>query len=291
VLIGSTLAAGVAIVPGEREQWTMLIRDSRHAEALEALDARYQAGRRDPDAVLALYRLLMSYAEIARATQVLETFVATRPNDAAAVAMLAKHHADTQNRPAEIAAFERLFALAPSPKTAQTLLSYYRLDANFDREEALLRTLLARRMIAANDVERLGLILLARSDLDDARIALTRFDEIANPERMFGRLALFELLVDTGETQTALARAAAWLPNWHKASVHRPVEVPAARLIRMMLAADEAAARKIICAAQLSGALPPLDATLLGEACPATSADAGERSRSAMRKSGARSHE
>src|SRR5215813_1438624 len=36
-----------------------------------------------------------------------------------------------------------------------------------------------------------------------ARQALTYFDEIANPERMIGRLALFDLLVHLGDTQTA----------------------------------------------------------------------------------------
>ena len=81
---------------------------------------------------------------------------------------------------------------------ARDLLAYYRLEGVFDREEKLLRTLLAREMITANDAERLGFILAAQGDLFGAREALMRFDEIANPERSAGRLVLFDVLVATG---------------------------------------------------------------------------------------------
>ncbi|MEA2903729.1 MAG: hypothetical protein QOI12_1116 [Alphaproteobacteria bacterium] len=257
-LIGAAIAAGVAVVPGEREQWTMLIRDNRNEAALEVLDARYRAGQREPDAVLQLYRLLMSFAEIARATEIIETFAAQRPDDVVAVTLLAKHHGDTQNRHGEIAALERLFALSPSSKTARTLLSYYRLEGAFGREEKLLLALLANRMIVANDAERLGLMLLAQGDLDEARAALVRFDEIANPERMTGRFALFDVMVRLGETKPALARAAGWIPHWRKVSIHRApdLEFPAARLIRMMLNADAYETQKIICALQDNDGAP-----------------------------------
>jgi Flp pilus assembly protein TadD len=251
VLTAVALAAGVAMVPGEREQWTMLVRDGRNQEAIRALETLYSAGKREVDAVLHLYKLYMSFAEIDQATRIMRDFVADHPDDPAAVGLLAKHYNDIQNKAAEMRTLERLFVLAPSLTTARDLLAHYRLEGAFDREESLLRTLLANQMITANDAERLGLMLAAHGDFFGARDALTRFDEIANPERAIGRLALFDVLVQTGDTATALSKAAAWIGHWRKVSIHRPAgaEIPSARLIRMMMAVDEPAARRLICQA------------------------------------------
>jgi hypothetical protein len=120
----------------------------------------------------------------------------------------------------------------------------------------LLRVLLARQMITANDAERLGLILLAQGDLFGARDALVRFDETANPERTTGRLALFEVLVQIGDKSAALSKAASWIGFWHKARLNRApgAEATSTRLMRMMLAVDERAARRLICDAQRKAA-------------------------------------
>jgi Flp pilus assembly protein TadD len=250
------LAAGVAMVPGEREQWTMLVRDGRNQEAIKALESRYRAGKREVDAVLHLYKLYMSFAEIDDATRIMQDFVNDHPDDPAVVSLLAKHYGDIQDKPAEIRTLERLFQIAPSQPTARDLLAYYRLQGAFDREESLLRTLLANQMITANDAERLGLILAAHGDLFGARDALTRFDEIANPERSIGRLVLFDMLVQIGDKTTALTKAASWIGYWRKFSLHRAAgaDVPSARLIRMMMALDEGAARKLLCEVQRSEA-------------------------------------
>ncbi len=248
----AALTAGVALVPGEREQWTMLVRDGRNQEALRALEARYRAGHRDMDAVLHLHKLYMSFSDIERATRIMEDFAAERPRDPAALALLARHYGDIQDKRSEIATLERLFALAPSLPTAHSLLSYYRLEGDFSREERLLRTLLANNLITANDAERLGLMLASNGDLYGARDALTRFDEIANPERTVGRFALFDVLVQIGDKSTALSRGASWTVYWRKASMHRGADSdrPAARLIRMMLALDEVGARRALCEVQ-----------------------------------------
>jgi tetratricopeptide (TPR) repeat protein len=246
------LAAGVAMVPGEREQWTMLWRDGQNQQALRVLEQRYNAGQREPDAVLHLYKLYMSFSDIDRATQVMQQFVADHPGDPAVLALLARHYGDTQNKVAEIKSLEDLFALAPSLPTAQVLLSYYRLEGQFEREEILLRNLLTNQMITANDAERLGLLLASTGDLFGARDALIRFDEISNPERILGRLALFDVLVQIGEKTEALTRAASWFGYWRKSGMHRGTgqDMPAGRLIRLMLTVDEAMARKLICEAQ-----------------------------------------
>ena len=122
-LTATALAAGVAMVPGEREQWTMLVRDGRNLEALKALEARYREGRREVDAVVHLHKLYMSFAEIERATRVIQDLVADHPGNPEAVSMLVKHYADIQDKQGEIAMLERLFELSPSLPTARDLLA------------------------------------------------------------------------------------------------------------------------------------------------------------------------
>jgi tetratricopeptide (TPR) repeat protein len=251
-LTAAALAAGLAMVPGEREQWTMLVRDGRNKEALKTLQGLYRAGHRELDTVNNLYKLYMSFAEIEAATRVMADFVADHPQNPEALAMLAKHYADIEDKPDKFATLERLFELSPSPATARELLAQYRLDGAFDREEKLLRALLAMDLISANDAERLGLMLAAQGDLYGAREALVRFDDIANPERSLGRFVLFDVLVQTGDKTTALAKAASWMGYFRKANSHRGAggETPTVRLVRMMMAVDEAAAERLICQAQ-----------------------------------------
>lgn len=270
LLIVAAIAVGVAIVPGEREQWTMLQRDNRNEEALAILDTRYRAGHRDADTLLQLYKLLMSFAEVSRASEVIEQFVAARPEDVQAVARLAKHYADTENVAGEEKALRRLFELSPSQETAQKLLSLYRLRGAFDQEESFLRLLLTKDFIVAPDAERLGLMAFAHGDRDGARQALTRFDETAAPERIIGRLALFDILVQLGDRRAAVAKAARWIPDWRRAAValRGGLEVSPARLVQKMIALDPAAARRILCTPQERRSRRQVDARLQDLACP-----------------------
>ena len=118
-LTAAALAAGVAMVPGEREQWTMLVRDGRNKEALKTLQGLYRAGHREIDTVVNLYKLYMSFAEIEAATRVMADFAADHPENPEALAMLAKHYADIEDKPNKVATLERLFELSPSLATAR----------------------------------------------------------------------------------------------------------------------------------------------------------------------------
>ena len=84
----------------------MLVRDGRNQEALKALETRYRAGKREVDAVLHLYKLYMSFAEIEQATRIMQEFAADHGDDPAAVALLAKHYGDMQDKPAQIRTLE-----------------------------------------------------------------------------------------------------------------------------------------------------------------------------------------
>src|SRR5262249_59526393 len=130
------LAAGYAMVPGEREQGPRLVRDGRNQEALKALEGRYRAGKREVDAVLHLYKLYMSFADIDAATRIMEDFVHDHPNDPQVVGLLAKHYGDIQDKPAEVRALNRLFELARPQPASRDRLAFYPLTGTFNEEEA-----------------------------------------------------------------------------------------------------------------------------------------------------------
>jgi tetratricopeptide (TPR) repeat protein len=246
----AALVAGIYMVPGAREQWTMLIRDGRNAEALVLLDQKYQGGERDPEALLQLYKLLMSFAQIERASQVIQEFVSQRPDDVFALTLLAKHYRDTQDTHDEAGALERLFAVLPSPATAQRLLVLYRLWGHPSEEKGLLAKMLADETITANDAERLGFMLAAADDFQGARQALSAFDSMAPPDSSTGRLALFDVLLRLGEPKMAMAMAEHWLSRWHSAHLNLGLagrDFPLGHLIQAMAHVDPADTRRIVC--------------------------------------------
>jgi hypothetical protein len=246
----AALAAGIYMVPGPREQWTMLIRDERNAEALDLLEKHYQAGDRDPETLLQLYKLLMSFAQIERATTVIQELVAERPGDIFALTLLAKHYGDTQDALNETTTLERLFVAQPSSATAQRLLLLYRLGGRTLEERRLLGELLADKMITADDAERLGFMLAAETDLQGARQALSVFDAKASPASSTGRFALFNVLLRLGEPKAAMAMAEHWLLEWrnsHLVQGRAGRDFPLGRLTQVMADVDLPETRRIIC--------------------------------------------
>lgn len=245
------VAAGIVTVPGPREQWTMLVRDERNDEALEILQQRYAAGERDPEAMLQLYKLLMSLAKIDEATRIIEEIVTRRPNDASGLAELAKHYEHTQDFDGEMRTLERLVVLQPSSSsTAERLLVLYRLHGYQAQEQRLLAKMLPAGIITAGDAERLGFMRAAQGDLQGALEALLAFDSMATPEYSTSRFALVDVLLRLGEPQNAMARMQNWLLQWHDNRSDQELaatDFPVDRLVRMMVQVNRPEARRIIC--------------------------------------------
>ena len=75
------------------------------------------------------------------------------------------------------------------------------------------------------------------------------------------------MLVQIGDKSAALSKAASWIGFWHKARLNRAAgaEASSTRLIRMMMAVDESAARRLICDAQRKAAAEGRTLTALME--------------------------
>lgn len=268
------LAAGIALIPGDREQLTMMLRDERDAEPLKLLQREYDSGDRDPQQMLRLYQLLMSFAEIGRATRVVEELAGQSPNDVSALTLLAKHYADTENQPREIATLERLFRITGAPATAQRLLVLYRFAGRTADEKQLLQTLLNAGTITAADAERLGFMLASNGDWEAARVVLAAFDRLAPIDDSAGRPALFDVTVRLGQPQNAMTMAERWLIRWRAAHVRRGLrgrelatsrDFPLSRVIEEMSRVDPVETRRIVCS---SLAEYPDATAALPEPCP-----------------------
>jgi len=248
----SALVTALCMVPGSREQWTMLVRDERNDEALEILEQRYEAGERDPEAMLQLYKLLMSVARIDRATRIIEEIAAKRPDDVSGLAELAKHYGHTQDLHGEARTLERLFALQPSSAaTAQRLLVLYRLRGDQAQEQRLLAKMLPTGITTAEDTQRLGFMLAAKGDFKGALEALVAFDSMAAPQFSTSRFALVDVLLRLGETQNAMVRMEHWLAQWQDDRPRQDLaalDFPLDRLIRLMAHVDRPEARRVVCA-------------------------------------------
>jgi tetratricopeptide (TPR) repeat protein len=252
----AALAAGVALIPGDREQLTMMLRDERDAEPLRLLQREYDAGERDPQQMLHLYQLLMSFAEIGRATHIVEELASKSPNDVSALTLLAKHYADTQNQPREIATLERLFKITGAPAMAQRLLVLYRFAGRTADETQLLQKLLSAGTITAGDAERLGFMLASNGDWEAARAALVAFDKLAPIDDSIGRPALFDVMVRLGQSHSAMTAAERWLTRWRAAHVRRGLrgrefatsrDFPLSRVVEEMSRVDAAETQRVVC--------------------------------------------
>jgi hypothetical protein len=247
----AAVVAALHMIPGPREQWTMLVRDERNDEALAILEQRYEAGERDPEAMLQLYKLLMSVARIDRATRIIEEIAAQRPDDVSGLAELAKHYGHTQDLNGEARTLERIFALQPSSTTAQRLLVLYRLRGDQLQEQRLLAKMLPAGITTAEDTQRLGFMLAAKGDFQGALEALLAFDSVAAPEYSTSRFALVDVLLRLGQPQNAMARMRNWLVHWEDDRPNQDLsspDFPFDRLVRLMAHVDRPEARRIVCA-------------------------------------------
>jgi hypothetical protein len=262
----AALVAAIHMIPGPREQWTMLVRDERNDEALAILEQRYEAGERDPEAMLQFYKLLMSVAKIDRATRIIEEIASHRPDDTSGLAELAKHYGHTQDLAGETRTLERLFALQPSSTTAQRLLVLYRLRGDQPQEQRLLAKMLPTGMTTAEDTQRLGFMLAAKGDFQGALEALLAFDSVAAPEYSTSRFALVDVLLRLGQPENAMAKMQHWLVQWEDDQPKQDfasLDFPLDRLIRLMAHVDRPEARRIVCAS-----IPELSAVAPGTRSP-----------------------
>ena len=209
------LSAGAFLVPGEREYSTMLKKDGLYNDALRVIENQYEQGDRSANTLLNMFDLYTRSGQFDKATQIMETFVASRPKDVEALLKLAKQYRATYNTKAYANTLERVLQLTPSPQVSQALLGVYRLKGDVVREKAVLMRMVKAKKAKPVQFKRLGLLLASQGDLKAAREMLTTFDKTARMSEQTPRFVLFQLLLDLGHFKEAYQKAETWLHKWH----------------------------------------------------------------------------
>ncbi len=208
------LVMGFLALPGSEERITMLLRDGRTVEARHGLEALYRAGDRRPQILLQVANLENEAGNLADSIRYLEAYISARPDDPIPLQTLVDLYQATGELDKSLATLEQLFAIAPSPESADKLLGLYQLHGRLDAEEKFLRTLFNTPYIKPDGLVRLGAIAANKNDFDSASAALDLFDRRSDIQKKTPRITLFHVLIEQRRYSEAFEKALDWTRAW-----------------------------------------------------------------------------
>lgn len=214
VVIVSLLVAAFMLSPGREEHAAMLAGEGRHKEAIALLNRQLAQAPHDPDLLAALGRSYAAIGDDRRAIEMLDAYLAVRPDDLAARTRQAELLLQNGLTDRYLEALARVVAAQPSPERITRLVELYRLYGRPDDEMATLQAYAGTTMLEPAQLERLGALLAERGNWREARKSLELADQRAPPGDSAGRFLLLEVLIQRNEIDGASERAQAWMLAW-----------------------------------------------------------------------------
>lgn len=239
------IAAAVLLVPQTPEQMAMLVRDGRYESAGRIGDTIDTQARGDPMLLADLFELNTHIGDSHRAREMIEAYLASRPDDMAMLKEAAEFFRSMQDFGAYLDIKERIVEKLRDPSDIERLAALYRSHARFEDERRILYTYRDRALSPAA-MGRLGSLLAREGDyaeatrLLEAAVAGGR-DEDGNEDEDEGggrgdgetgsyRLLLFDSLIADGKADHAAELAGAW--------VEQGLAGPAAQAVMVMTLAN-----------------------------------------------------
>ena len=210
----AVLLAGYVLLPRLEERATMLARDGLYEAALRDVMALPEQHARRPQILMQLHTLHELQGNHAGALEMLEAYLAARPDDLAAREKHAELLARSDRLDAYLVALAGLVTARPRASRISQLLGLYRLHGRHQDELALLQTFAGSRHLDHMEHERLGALLAERGDWLAAEHWLALADQHAPPQAFTGRLLLVDVLVQSGKADEAYRRSLVWMNNW-----------------------------------------------------------------------------
>jgi len=210
------LLALVAVLAFQRrtEQISMLAEEGRHREAIAALQGRLADHPRDTDLFAALARSHAALGEYGRAIDLYSLYLASRPNDLLALQRQADLLLQNGMFDRYLDALARLVEARPGPEQIGRLAALYRLHGRMSDELATLRKYAGHGLLATDQLERLGALLVAAGNWSEARHWLAIEERKSPPDSSTGRLLLLEALIQNDEADQAYRYAERWMAAW-----------------------------------------------------------------------------
>jgi Flp pilus assembly protein TadD len=221
ILILLVVVAAAAFMAPRLDEWLAMMRDdNRQAEIIALLEPRLAHNKDDPGLLATLGR---SYAEIGnnpRATELLERYLALRPDDGEAYGRLADLARAAGNAARRIAMLKRSVALTPRLSRVAELAGIYREQGQADEELALLSPFETELTVENGLLLRLAQLLAGNGERDRAVRVLMRPEVLSAPARQIRndeeRLLLASLLVQTGRSGEAVRLGKQWIAQWRE---------------------------------------------------------------------------
>jgi tetratricopeptide (TPR) repeat protein len=214
VLVLLALAA-VLLWPRPAERMAMMVDEGRRKEAIALLQRGLAEHPGDPELLASLGRSYAALGEYRHAVDVLDAYLAVRPEDLAARERQAWLLLQNGLVDRYLDALARLLVAQPSPSRVTRLVELYRLYGRVDDEVETLRTYASRGMLEPPQLDRLGALLAERGNWDEARRWLELADQKMPPDESAGRFLLLEVLIQSNEVDQAYRYARAWMTAWH----------------------------------------------------------------------------
>ena len=208
------LLFGLLLLPKSEEHATMLARDGLYEAALVELAALRRAHPDNPQIVMQSHMLRTRQGDIPGALETMRDYLSLRPKDETARERYAELLLQSGRIDEHLSVLAGLAADFPSSARIERLAALYRLHGRHDDELELLTAFAGSRHLDWRQLERLGALLAARSDLDNARRWLDLADQRSPAAESDGRLLLLDVLIEQHMHAAAMDKAADWIKRW-----------------------------------------------------------------------------
>jgi tetratricopeptide (TPR) repeat protein len=208
--------AAYLLLPRAEERFSILMREGQYRDAAVELEALVAAGDRRPFVLAALARAYEATGALARAVEIMRSYVSAYPRDPEGRRALVHLYVAANDPQATTDALSELVAIEPTKESVVRLAALYRGFGRFDDERRLLLQFREGEFLDVWYLQRLGELLAATGDLKLALSVLAQVDERLPPDQERGRILLFDLLVSQGQGEQAVRRAIRWLQDWQR---------------------------------------------------------------------------
>ncbi len=214
LLAVAALVAGLLLVPRQEEQVTMLARDGYYDKASRELMRMRENGDERPHILMQIHVLRERQGDLEGARTALESYLALRPNDAAARERLVDLLTQGSDVDRYLGVLEEIARGGGGLDQAERTLALARLHGREETELRLLQIFAADRQASPTILMRLGARLAQAERWSDAIAVLARADEISPASESEARLLLLDALLEAGRTSDAFTKALRWTDTW-----------------------------------------------------------------------------
>jgi len=212
VIIAASLGASVLLIPNEGDIALLYFKDGQYETAKRVFLDQLAPGPLSTSTVKTLTELHLAFGDVDEAVTSMERFTRDHPSNIEAVRRLGKYYQYAQRPHQYLLTLEQLSRLEPSEDNLRELSSTYDFVGEYDKQIAILQTLVERYPENRQDFLELAYLQASRGLLAASVATLHKFEAL-HPDAVTAETTelLVSLTLDLGHPDLALAHASRWL--------------------------------------------------------------------------------